>query len=294
MTNVPAGAATVVDYDVAMEVASHEAIVRQAYRNPGDVWTWSVGLTSATGHDVERYIGKPQSLDHCLRVYAWALDNYADAVRRVFAGVPITKAQFAAACSFHWNTGDIEKATWVKLFKAGKIAEAKKAFMNYSKPASIIGRRKAERDLFFDGKWSNKGVIIEYTRVKGSGAIDWSSGKRINVEKEMRAALAGEIPASDKVIVEKPVKVEVPVEVEKPTVPKAIDKEVKQKTNWLTWLFGLLGLSSAGVSKFLLEADWTTVAVLIGGGIAAGALSLAAGVWIVQRVKAIRREWEAA
>lgn len=84
------------------------------------------------------------------------------------------------------------------------------------------------------------------------------------------------------------------VEVEKPTVPTSVDKEVKQKTTWLTWLFGLLGLSSAGVSKILLEADWTTVAVLVGGGIAAGALSLAAGVWIVGRVKAIRREWEAA
>lgn len=84
------------------------------------------------------------------------------------------------------------------------------------------------------------------------------------------------------------------VPVETPVVPVAVDKEVKQKTTWLTWLFGLLGLSSAGVSKFLLEADWTTVAVLLGGGLAAGALSLAAGVWIVRRVKAIRAEWETA
>ncbi|MCG7508861.1 hypothetical protein [Mesorhizobium retamae] len=84
------------------------------------------------------------------------------------------------------------------------------------------------------------------------------------------------------------------IEVEKPTVPTTIDKEVKQKTNWLTWLFGLLGLSSAGVSKFLLEADWKTVATLVGGGLVAGALTLAVGVWIVRRVKAIRREWEAA
>ncbi len=62
---------TKVTYKVALEVLTHEAIVRQAYKNPGDVWTWSVGLTSATGHKVERYIGKPQSLTHCLRVYAW-------------------------------------------------------------------------------------------------------------------------------------------------------------------------------------------------------------------------------
>lgn len=89
-------------------------------------------------------------------------------------------------------------------------------------------------------------------------------------------------------------KIKVPVPVDVPVVPPTIDKEVKQKTTWLTWLFGLLGLSGAGVSKFLLEADWTTVAVLLGGGVVAGALSLAAGVWIVRRVKAIRTEWETA
>ena len=81
-TNVPADAALVVDYDVAMEVASHEAIIRQAYEGSQGIWTWSVGLTSATGHVVERYIGKPQSLEHCLSVYVWALDNYADAAGR--------------------------------------------------------------------------------------------------------------------------------------------------------------------------------------------------------------------
>jgi hypothetical protein len=32
---------------------------------------------SATGHNVERYIGQLQPLQHCLAVYAWALDRYA-------------------------------------------------------------------------------------------------------------------------------------------------------------------------------------------------------------------------
>ncbi|TKT79955.1 lysozyme, partial [Aquamicrobium sp. LC103] len=141
-----------VDYDIAMEIASHEAIVRQAYKDSVGVWTWSVGLTSATGHIVDRYIGKSQSLEHCLRVYVWALDNYADAVRKAFAGIPLTKAQFAAALSFHWNTGAIERASWVKKFKAGDIIGARKAFMDWRKPASIIGRREKERDLFFEGK----------------------------------------------------------------------------------------------------------------------------------------------
>lgn len=196
-----------VDYDIAMEIASHEAIVRQAYKDSVGVWTWSVGLTSATGHIVDRYIGKSQSLEHCLRVYVWALDNYADAVRKAFAGIPLTKAQFAAALSFHWNTGAIARASWVKKFKAGDIIGARKAFMDWRKPASIIGRREKERDLFFEGKWSNAGTMTEYTRVKANGTPDWSSARRINVEKELKAALAGEVPASDKIIVEQPVAV---------------------------------------------------------------------------------------
>src|SRR5690606_24496553 len=155
---------TTVDFDVAIEVACHEGIVRQAYKDSVGVWTWSVGLTNATGHNVERYIGKPQPLEHCLAVYVWALDKYAEAVRRAFRGHTLTKAQFAAARSFHWNTGAIERASWVNHSKAGNMAAAKKAFMNWTKPPEITGRRRAERDLFFDGKWANKGTMTEYTR----------------------------------------------------------------------------------------------------------------------------------
>jgi GH24 family phage-related lysozyme (muramidase) len=184
------GPSLAVDYDVALEIASHEAIVRQAYKDSVGRWTWSVGLTSATGHDVERYIGKPQTLEKCLAVYAWALENYAEEVREAFAGYSLTKAQFAAALSFHWNTGAIRRASWVKLWKAGDIAGAGKAFMEWNKPAEIIPRRQKECDLFFDGKWSNNGTMIEYTRLTSKSTPVWSSAKRINVEKELRAAFA--------------------------------------------------------------------------------------------------------
>src|SRR5690554_6331906 len=98
---------TKVDHEVALEVACHEALVRQTYKDSVGVLTWCVGMTNATGHTVERYIGKPASLQHCMNIYAWALDRYADGVRRAFKGTPLTKAQFAAALSFHWNTGAI-------------------------------------------------------------------------------------------------------------------------------------------------------------------------------------------
>jgi hypothetical protein len=92
---------TAVDSDVVpLRSPSHEAIIRQAYRDLEGVWTWSVGITSGPGHGVERYIGKPQPLSHCLAVYAWALNRYAEAGQAAFNGYPLTKAQFTAALSF--------------------------------------------------------------------------------------------------------------------------------------------------------------------------------------------------
>lgn len=176
---------------VALEVAHHEAVVRQAYKDSVGVWTWSVGLTDATGHSVRRYIGNPQSLEFCLDIYIWALNNYADAVREAFAGHDLTEEQFAAALSFHWNTGAIKRASWVKHWKAGNIPAARKAFMNWTKPPEIKERREAERDLFFKGIWHNTGTMPEYTRVTKSGNIVWSS----RVDRDVKATIEGLLSA---------------------------------------------------------------------------------------------------
>jgi len=184
-----------VDADVALELASHEGLVRQAYKDSVGVLTWSIGVTNASGHKVDRYIGKPQPLEHCLAVYVWLLEQkYLPAVLRAFKGRTLTKAQLAAALSFHYNTGAIERATWVKLWLAGDIAGARKSIMDWSKPAEIIPRRQKERDLFFDGKWSNDGRITEYTRVTSKMAPDWSSARRIDARAAMEAALSGSSP----------------------------------------------------------------------------------------------------
>lgn len=179
-----------VDYEIAMEVASHEALIRQTYKDSVGKLTWCVGMTNATGHTVERYINNPASVQHCMNVYAWALENYAEGVRRAFAGHVLTKAQFAAALSFHWNTGRIGDAAWVKHWKAGRFDQARKTFMNFNKPKEIIGRREKERDLFFDGQWSNDGRMTEYTRLTKAMTPVWSSAKKIDVSAELRQAFA--------------------------------------------------------------------------------------------------------
>lgn len=176
---------------VALELISHEAIVQEAYKDSVGVWTWGVGVTNASGHNIDRYKDNPQSIVECLRVYIWLLrTKYIPAVVKTFADVTLTEAQFAAALSFHYNTEAIASASWVRLWKAGKIVEARASIMEWRKPASIIERREKERDLFFDGKWSGDGKAMVWPVSKPSYTPAWSKGRKVDVSADIAAALA--------------------------------------------------------------------------------------------------------
>lgn len=175
---------------IALELVGHEAIVREAYKDSVGVWTWGVGVTSASGHAVERYKDNPQSIERCLEVYAWLLrEKYAPAVRKAFEGCALTEAQFGAALSFHYNTGAIGRADWVTSWKAGRTADARAQFMNWRKPPEILERRGKERDLFFDGTWSGDGTALVLPVRKPSYAPDFRNGRRVDIRAEMAAAL---------------------------------------------------------------------------------------------------------
>lgn len=181
---------------VALEVAHHEAIIREAYKDSVGVWTWSAGLTNASGHNVERYIGKPQPMRRCLEVFIWALEDYADDVRDVFKEHTLSEAQFAAALSFHWNTGAIHRASWVREWKKGNTAKAYNGFLAWRKPPEIIPRRKAERALFFSGKWSGDGMTTEYTRLTSRKTPVWGSAVKRDIS-DIIAELLGEQKAPE-------------------------------------------------------------------------------------------------
>lgn len=166
---------------VALELIGHEAIVREAYLDSENVWSWSVGITDASGHRVGRYKDNPQPLEHCLAVFVCLLQNrYLAPVLRAFAR-PLTEAQFAAALSFHWNTGAIERADWVKNWNVGHVDVARAEIMNWRSPASIIERRSKERDLFFDSAWSQDGKANVIPVRKPSYRPNFAAGTRVDV-----------------------------------------------------------------------------------------------------------------
>lgn len=178
---------------VALELLAHEGMVLEAYKDSKGIWTWGIGVTNMSGHEVyPRYKDKPQTIRRVLEIYIWLLENrYLPAVLKEFAGHELSEAQLAAALSFHYNSGRIAVASWCDDWKAGRIAEARAGIMQWKKPPEIIERRKKERDLFFDGRWSSDGKVNLYEVNKPSYTPRWGSVRRIDVSNEIVQLLGG-------------------------------------------------------------------------------------------------------
>jgi GH24 family phage-related lysozyme (muramidase) len=175
------------------ELVHHESICLEAYKDVRKIWTWGVGVTDTSGHNVERYIDHPALLSQCLIIFVWLLrKNYLPDVKKAFAGYALTETQLAAALSFHYNTGAILHATWIDHWKVGDITGAKTSFMQWDHPISVTGRRQDERDLFFDGKWAGDGTAMIYPVLKPSYQPDFHHGTKIYVLASLNEILKGE------------------------------------------------------------------------------------------------------
>lgn len=167
----------------AAELIGHEAIVLEWYRDSEKVGTWGIGVTNASGHNVDRYKDNPQTIGRCIEVYLWLLDTgYAPDVRKAFAGCNLTEAQFAAALSFHYNTGAILRTEWVTLWKGGHV-QAARDFLetHYLNGGDLKERRMEEAALFFDGRWSGDGKTTVWPVKKPGYTPDWGNGERVDI-----------------------------------------------------------------------------------------------------------------
>lgn len=194
---------------IAAELIAHEGVVREAYRDSVGVWTWSVGITDASGHRVGRYRDNPQPLSRCLEIYIWALETrYLPAMLDAFGTVEPEEHELAAALSFHWNTGAIGRADWMRHVREGNRVAARRSMLNWCRPASLAVRRKREQALFFDGRWSGDGTALVYSVAKPS--YQPRGGQRENVmpalERLLRPAEAPEPKAATEAATEKATK----------------------------------------------------------------------------------------
>lgn len=138
------------------EILHHEGLAREAYRDCVGVWTWSVGITDASGHQVARYRDNPQTIERCLEVFVWLLTTrYLPAVSAAFGAFEPSEHQLAAALSFHYNTGAIARATLTRKHIAGDFAGAAAEFARWNRAGGrvlrgLVRRRAAEAALYAD------------------------------------------------------------------------------------------------------------------------------------------------
>lgn len=173
-------------------LGSVEAIVQEAYLDP-NVWTWAMGVTNASGHEVyPRYFQKPQTLEKCLQISIWLIQNkYLPAVFEAFAGHKLNEAQVAAALSYHWNTGAIKRDQWVKDFRAGKPAAARLHMLTRLNGGLLVERRKKEIALFFDGKWpaNMKTTILPVSPTRHTPR--WRDAKAVDIMPMVQSIMGG-------------------------------------------------------------------------------------------------------
>ena len=134
-------------------IGTEEGLVPAAYYDGKKILTWAMGITSASGINVGAYKDNPQPLHVCLRASIDRMNKvYMPAVVRAL-GDELSENQVAAALSFQWRNGTIEKADWAKDFRTGDMDGAKAGWMNWTDHGRQIPRATRERDLFFDNKW---------------------------------------------------------------------------------------------------------------------------------------------
>jgi lysozyme len=197
------------------EIASHEGIVNAPYRDSVGVFTVGIGHTASAGSPDPATKRGEYSLSEIMDIFARDIAKFERRVNRAFTR-PLTQQQFDAALSFDFNSGGIHRATWVKLFNAGDDRAAREAFMQWRKPPEIIPRRRKERDLFFDGRYSGNGTAVMYPATS-DGRVIWGRGRRVNVMEILDGVSA---PA--------------PRQNEPKSPPSG-------KASFWSWLFGLIG-----------------------------------------------------
>jgi lysozyme len=170
----------------------HEGIVPGPYLDVKNVWTFGIGHTAEAGppDPVRMPRGMPADLEdgigEAFRLFRSDLAAYEAEVRRAVK-VPLALHEFDALVSFHYNTGGIAKAVLTRHLNAGNRTAAAEAFLNWRRPASIIPRREAERDLFRHGRYP--GGSIPVWSVDRNGRVDFSRPIRRLSEAEALALM---------------------------------------------------------------------------------------------------------
>jgi lysozyme len=136
-------------------IAALEGVVTRAYRDAGGTWTIGVGHTAAAGPPVP-VAGMTITTAEANAILARDLPRYEARVATALGEAAQTA--FDGAVSFDFNTGAIDRATWVAAYRGGDMALARVRLMTWVKAAGktlagLVRRREAEAVLIFAGRY---------------------------------------------------------------------------------------------------------------------------------------------
>lgn len=138
-------------------IERHEGVVLRAYRDTAGVWTIGAGLTRASGV-VTPKAGMTITAAEAARLLGQALSrNYEPAVAKQMPGA--AQHEFDAGVSFHFNTGAISRASWVKKWRLKDWPGVQTAIRLWNKAGGkvltgLVRRRDEEFLLLSAGQYA--------------------------------------------------------------------------------------------------------------------------------------------
>jgi lysozyme len=158
-----------------LEIAEHEGVVLGPYLDSVGVWTYGVGHTAAAGFPDPAKLPREDTrgwnaarvedeLISALRLFDDDLDKYEARVEKAIK-VPLKQHEFDALVSFHFNTGAIGRASFVRKLNAGDRRGAADGMMVWNRAGgrvidALTERRKEEREMFLRGVYPSRPVAV--------------------------------------------------------------------------------------------------------------------------------------
>lgn len=171
----------------------NEAVVLSPYKDSVGVWTIGAGVTEAavdpaTWHEL---MAGDITIEDAFKLFRIVLRKYEADVNAAFTK-PISQEQFDAAVSFHWNTGAIKRASWVKMYNVGRpMDDVANAMMQWIKPKALFARRRAEKLLFTKGEYPS--LDVHLYNADANGVINWHSARKLAGETAIALLEKGEV-----------------------------------------------------------------------------------------------------
>lgn len=137
-------------------IESHEGVVLKAYRCPANVLTIGAGLTAASGV-VKPTVGMKITREEASQLLAKALRrNYEPGVAKAMPNA--ASHEFDAGVSFHYNTGAIGSASWVKAWSKRDWPKVQSGMAAWRKGGGkvlpgLVRRREEEFNVLRHNRW---------------------------------------------------------------------------------------------------------------------------------------------